>query len=164
MSTISLVTIRTSNHVLNSMLNYEHFQLVADNGLTILYVADEVLLIDCVLTFYNSLSFVPFPLSNAFIRQLFFFFYLQWSLFWKVHHRCAYNLLWNDISIALFFFPAVIFRRKVNKIRIKTGIIASFKYVNTKLSQMNRRTLSCDIYIEGCRFHSIFVIKNKDIV
>lgn len=68
------MTIRTSNHVLNSMLNYEHFQLVADNGLTILYVADEVLLIDCVLTFYNSLSFVPFPLSNAFIRQLFFFF------------------------------------------------------------------------------------------
>ena len=36
LSIISLVTMRTSNHVLNSMLTYEKFQLVATKGLTIL--------------------------------------------------------------------------------------------------------------------------------
>ena len=51
-------TITTSNHVLNTMLTYDNFQLVATNGLTILYVADYVLLMDYVLTFHKSFTFL----------------------------------------------------------------------------------------------------------
>jgi len=46
-------------------------QLVANNGVTILSVIDDVSLMDCVLTFYESLSFLAFPLSIAGICQLF---------------------------------------------------------------------------------------------
>ena len=40
------------------MLTYDNFQLVATNGLTILYVADYVLLMDYVLTFHKSFTFL----------------------------------------------------------------------------------------------------------
>ena len=54
----SVVTIST-------LKSKKNLQLVANNGMTILYVSDDVSLMDCLLSFYDIPSFLAFPLSNA---------------------------------------------------------------------------------------------------
>ena len=61
MFAIGVMTMRKLNLVVNAKLKSEkNLQLLANNGLTILYVVDDVLLMDCVLTFYDILCFGHF--------------------------------------------------------------------------------------------------------